>query len=309
MNRSESDINPYTRPTRTAAWIEAMRLRTLPVSLAGVIVAVAYALLYQCFQWIPAMLCVLFAVTAQIASNFANEYYDFKAGLDRPGREGPRRGVTEGDISPRQMKSATYITLAAACVIGSLLLLFGPWWLILVGVAVALGVFAYSAGPFPLSHHGLGELAVMIFFGIVPVNLTFWLQAGAWNLWVALASVSVGMMGANVLIVNNYRDRDDDATVGKHTLAVRFGRPAMSSFYLTNGFTAVGLMVPTWLQLPVWSWGFPAIYLAAHSILWWHLTTRSGARLNRCLGMTAMAMFGYALLLLATAITIAVSSR
>ena len=91
-------------------WIEAMRLRTLPVSVAGVITAIGYARLHDCFRWTPAILCLAFAVLAQIASNFANEYYDFKGGLDRPGREGPRRGVTEGDITPRAMLAATYLT-------------------------------------------------------------------------------------------------------------------------------------------------------------------------------------------------------
>ena len=99
-------------------WSEAMRLRTLPVSLAGVIMAWGFCALYDNFNLIPAILCLLFALLAQIASNFANEYYDFKSGLDRKGREGPRRGVTEGDITPQAMKFATFGTLALACVIG-----------------------------------------------------------------------------------------------------------------------------------------------------------------------------------------------
>lgn len=107
------------------AWIEAMRLRTLPVSIAGVLTAVAYAILDGCFMWMPALLCFIFALLAQIASNFANEYYDFKGGLDRVGREGPRRGVTEGDITPRAMKTATYLTLGIACAIGCSLILWG----------------------------------------------------------------------------------------------------------------------------------------------------------------------------------------
>ena len=98
-------------------WIEAMRLRTLPVSIAGVITAAGFALADDCFRPLPALLCLLFAVLAQIASNFANEYYDYRDGLDRPGREGPRRGVTEGDITPQAMKRATYLVLALACAI------------------------------------------------------------------------------------------------------------------------------------------------------------------------------------------------
>ena len=145
-----------------SCWIEATRLRTLPVSIAGVILAIGYARLHHSFAPAPALLCLTFAILAQIASNFANEYYDFRAGLDRPGREGPRRGVTEGDITPRAMLAATFITLGAACAVGCSLLLFGPWWLLPAGIAIALGVLAYSTGPYPLSRHGLGEVAAVL---------------------------------------------------------------------------------------------------------------------------------------------------
>ncbi len=276
-------------------WIEAMRLRTLPVSLAGVIMAWGFCALYDNFNLIPAILCLLFALLAQIASNFANEYYDFKSGLDRKGREGPRRGVTEGDITPQAMKFATFGTLALACVIGCSLIYYGGWWLLPIGIFIALGVMAYSTGPYPLSHHGLGEVAVLFFFGIIPVTLTYYVQSLQWSLDVLLASISIGLMGANVLIVNNYRDHDDDKEVGKRTLAVIFGRRAVSNLYLFNGYIAVALMIMTWWELPVWSWTTPILYLVAHTAIWWQLGIRTGARLNPLLGMTAMAMAVYSL--------------
>lgn len=276
-------------------WIEAMRLRTLPVSLAGVIMAWGFCALYDNFNLIPAILCLLFALLAQIASNFANEYYDFKSGLDRKGREGPRRGVTEGDITPQAMKFATFGTLALACVIGCSLIYYGGWWLLPIGIFIALGVMAYSTGPYPLSHHGLGEVAVLFFFGIIPVTLTYYVQSLQWCLDVLLASISIGLMGANVLIVNNYRDHDDDKEVGKRTLAVIFGRRAVSNLYLFNGYIAIALMIMTWWELPVWSWAAPILYLVAHTAIWWQLGIRTGARLNPLLGMTAMAMAAYSL--------------
>ena len=276
-------------------WIEAMRLRTLPVSLAGVIMAWGFCALYDNFNLIPAILCLLFALLAQIASNFANEYYDFKSGLDRKGREGPRRGVTEGDITPQAMKFATFGTLALACVIGCSLIYYGGWWLLPIGIFIALGVMAYSTGPYPLSHHGLGEVAVLFFFGIIPVTLTYYVQSLQWSLDVLLASISIGPMGANVLIVNNYRDHDDDKEVGKRTLAVIFGRRAVSNLYLFNGYIAVALMIMTWWELPIWSWATPILYLVAHTAIWWQLGIRTGARLNPLLGMTAMAMAAYSL--------------
>lgn len=138
-------------------WIEAMRLRTLPVSVAGVVTALAYNLKFGNFNAVPWVICLLFAVMAQVASNFANEYFDYKEGRDKPGREGPRRGVTEGEISPGAMKRAVYITLGLACCLGLSLVGWGGWWLLAVGAFVAVGVFAYSAGPFPLSTNGLGR--------------------------------------------------------------------------------------------------------------------------------------------------------
>ena len=272
-----------------------MRLRTLPVSLAGVIMAWGFNFLNDNFNFIPAILCLLFALLAQISSNFANEYYDFKSGLDRKGREGPRRGVTEGDITPGAMKAATYGTLALACVIGCSLIYYGGWWLLPIGIFIALGAMAYSAGPYPLSRHGLGEVAVLFFFGIIPVTLTYYVQSLEWNIDVLLASISMGLMGANVLIVNNYRDHDDDKSVNKRTLAVIFGRRAVSNLYLFNGYIAVALMGVTWLSFPLWACVIPIVYLVAYTAIWWQLGLRKGARLNPLLCMTAMAMAAYSL--------------
>lgn len=272
-----------------------MRLRTLPVSVAGVIMAMGLGVMDGNFSPVPALLCLVFAVLAQIASNFANEYYDFRAGLDRKGREGPRRGVTEGDITPGAMKRATYFTLLLACAVGCSLIWYGGWWLVAVGAFIALGVLAYSAGPYPLSRHALGEVAVIFFFGIIPVNFTYYLQVLDWNPHVLLASLSAGLMGANVLIVNNYRDCDDDRAVGKVTLAVKFGRGTVSRLYLVNGYAAVMLMIPVWMQLSPWASLVPVVYLYLHSALWRKIVSRRGATLNPMLGMTSLVMLFYCL--------------
>lgn len=273
---------------RFKPWIEAMRLRTLPVSVSGVLTAAGYAIFNDMFKWAPTLLCLVFAVLAQIASNFANEYFDYRAGLDKPGREGPRRGVTEGDITPRAMLVATFVTLGVACLVGLTLIWWGSWWLIAAGLTIALGVLAYSAGPFPLSHYGLGEVAVIIFFGIIPVNITYYLQTGLWDMAVLYGSLSVGLMGANVLIVNNYRDIDDDRSVGKHTLAVILGRGAMTFWYLLNGWVAVILMSSVWSLLGGWRWIFPCLYAGVHTLLWYKMCGRQGAALNPLLGATSI---------------------
>lgn len=280
---------------KIGAWIEAMRLRTLPVSVAGVIAACGYSILGGSFRWLPALLCLVFAILAQISSNFANEYYDYKAGLDKPGRVGPRRGVTEGDITPRAMKCATYATLAMACAVGCSLIAWGGWWLIAVGAFIALGVLAYSTGPYPLSHHALGEVAVIFFFGIIPVNFTFYLQAGVFDLSVAVGSVAVGLLGSSILLVNNYRDKEDDESVGKRTFAVKFGRTAASTWYLLNGFLAVALMLPVWMVVPRLWLAVPALFLSFHTLLWFRMCRLRGTSLNPMLGFTAIGMLFYCL--------------
>lgn len=283
---------------KTKAWIEAMRLRTLPVSVAGVVAGGGCAAYFNSFRPVPFLICMLFAVMAQIVSNFANEYFDFRNGLDHKGREGFRRGVTEGDISPNAMLRATICLLLAACAVGCTLIIWGGWWLIAVGLAIAIFALAYSAGPWPLSHHGLGDIAVVVFFGIVPVMLTTYVQTGSWDMWkLALPiSVAIGLMGSNVLIVNNYRDADDDRTVGKRTTVVILGRKTMGAVYFANGIIAVMLAVfVTIANVPlIWQAG-ALLYANLHYMLWVKLTHLKGAQLNPVLGQTAMLLFGFSL--------------
>ena len=295
-------MNQSTGSTRIMQWIEAMRLRTLPVSVSGVLAGISCALAMGSFKFVPALLCMLFAVLAQVASNFANEYYDYKKGVDRKGRQGFRRGVTEGDISPAAMKYATYVTLLAAAVVGCLMLFYGSWWMIPIGICIGLFALAYSAGPYPLSHHGLGDVAVVLFFGVVPVTLTCYLQQGDWNgIWCSLPmSVAVGMMAANVLIVNNYRDMEDDLAVGKNTTVVIFGRKAMGKTYLLSGIMASFIAVVASSAYDI-VLAAPAAYVVLHIDTWKKLVARSGAALNPILGETARNLFIFTLLLLLAA--------
>lgn len=268
-----------------------MRLRTLPVSAAGVVCACAYAVAAGSFVPAAAVLCLVFALLCQIASNFANEYFDYTAGRDRAGREGPRRGVTEGDISPGAMRAAIFITLGAAAAVGLCLVYFGGPWLIAAGAIIGLGALAYSTGPYPLSTHCLGEVAVVLFFGIVPVTLTYYVQTLAIDASVVRGAVAMGLMGANVLIVNNTRDIPDDRAVGKHTLATAFGTRAMSVLYAVNAAAA------TVLTLPFMSGGWaavPGLYVVLSLVVAVALGRRKGAALTPLLGITSILMFVYA---------------
>ncbi len=289
----------------TKAWIEAMRLRTLPVSAAGVLAAIALAVGDGTFAWPQALLCLIFALLCQTASNFANEYYDYKAGRDKAGREGPRRGVTEGEIAPAAMKRATFALLGAAAICGLSLVYWGGWWLIIAGALIFLGALAYSTGPWPLSTHCLGEIAVIAFFGIVPVNLTYYVMALEWSQPVFLTSLSIGLMGANVLIVNNLRDIPDDRAVGKHTLATALGRKTVITLYAFFALCAAALMLGVWSGLGKGWISVPVLYLALSGIIVKRMSATYGRPLTKFLAITSVLMFAYAVaLLLAELITV-----
>lgn len=281
-------------------WIEAMRLRTLPVSIAGVVAGTACAIFHHGFSVLPFLICFCFAILAQIASNFANEYYDYKNGLDRKGREGFRRGVTEGDITPDAMKRATYFTLALAACVGATLIIWGGWWLIFVGLAVAVFALAYSTGPFPLSHNGLGEVAVIIFFGFVPVIFTEYVQTKIFYLdyTTVFTSAAIGLMAANVLIVNNYRDIDDDSQVGKRTLAVILGKNFMAKAYFFFGAWAAIFLAMASSPLPFEVSAGWLTYFAFHTMLWSYLRSHSGKDLNNVLKYTSLLLLAVSIYLL-----------
>lgn len=274
-------------------WIEAMRLRTLPVSISGVVGGTACALYHHGFSVLPFLICLFFAILAQIASNFANEYYDYKNGLDKKGREGFRRGVTEGDIKPESMKRATYITLALAACLGSTLVIWGGWWLVFVGIGIILFALGYSTGPFPLSHNGLGEITVLIFFGFVPVIFTEYVQTGFFyiNSVTMFTAGAIGLMAANVLIVNNYRDAEDDKAVGKRTSVVLLGRKTMSYIYFYDGILAAVFLAMASSALPFWVSAGWLTYFAIHTILWTRLQSLTGSALNDVLKWTSIIMF------------------
>ena len=289
---------------RVKVWVEAVRLRSLPVSVSGVLMAIGIAVWQNHFRWIPAVLCLVFAVLAQVVSNFANEYYDFRHGADKKGRVGPRRGVTEGDIKPKTLRNVTYITLAVACLVGCGLIPYGGWQMIPVGVVIAAFAIAYSAGPYPLSYHGLGELTVFLFYGLVPVIFSYYVIAGRWDALAVLGGITIGFMGVNVLLINNYRDMDDDADVGKNTAVVIFGRRLAAAAYLFNGFMAIAMLSPLWLMIYIngslsqLTYIVPLIYLVMHVITWLKLSRRTGAALNPLLGETARNMLVFTILML-----------
>lgn len=275
-----------------------MRLRTLPVSVAGVLAAWGCAVGDGCFRVLPGVLCLVFAVLCQVASNFANEYYDYRAGRDKVGREGPPRGVTEGDIRPETMKKAVFATLAVAALVGLSLTWWGGLWLIVAGAFIGFGALAYSTGPWPLSTHCMGEVAVFVFFGLVPVTLTYYVMSGEWAADVFMVASAIGLMGANVLIVNNYRDIPDDRSVGKHTLATEFGSGAMVVLYIVNASVAMILVCGVrYDMVPLVRWAQFFYYIASVAVAI-RMLKRRGASLTPLLGITSVLMTLFALVFL-----------
>jgi len=231
---------------RWRIWLAASRPRTLPAAVAPVVVGSALAAHGGWWNAPAAALCLIFALLVQIGTNFANDYYDFIKGADTGARVGPPRAVAAGLVAPAAMRRAMIAVFAAAFVAGLGLLAHGGPWLLVIGVASIASGFAYTGGPFPLGYHGLGDLFVFVFFGLVAVGATYFVQAGRLTADAILAGVPVGLLAANILLVNNYRDADTDAAAGKRTLVVRLGRPFARVQFTLSLVAALAVPVIFW---------------------------------------------------------------
>lgn len=257
---------PGPKPAPWRVWLGAARPRTLPAAIAPVAVGSALAGHQGGFHAGAAALCLIFALLVQIGTNFANDYYDFIRGADTPARIGPTRAVAAGWVAPPAMRRAMGIVFVLAIAVGLGLIARGGPWLLAIGLtSVACGI-AYTGGPYPLGYHGLGDLFVFIFFGLVAVGATYFVQVGRVGPGVLPAAAAIGLLAANILLVNNYRDQASDAAAGKRTLVVRFGPGfaraqhgmsltlalAAPFFYWARGFRAWCLL-PLLLAPLAWS--------------------------------------------------------
>lgn len=278
-------------------WISAARPRTLPTSIAPVILATTYSWQDGKANWKVFTICMLFALAAQIASNFANDYFDYKHGSDKPNRVGPRRAVASGDIKPKTMLRATIITLAIAAVLGCMLIPVGGWPLVILGAIIILFALAYSAGPYPLSYHGLGEVTVFVFFGLVPVTATYWLQTQSITSEVLIGAAAMGLLSSNILLVNNYRDYLTDQEDGKRTSVVILGRKFAIVTYLVNGILATAMLCTSFVGA-----AFALLFMMLHLKTWRGLKTTEGTALNAYIGLTARNQLLFTIIYLLVAI-------
>lgn len=213
-----------TKPSSLSTWLLAIRPKTLPAAAAPVTVAAAAAYVEEGFLLIPALLCLLGALLLQIGVNLANDYFDCKNEIDSDKRQGPLRVTQSGLLSPETVKRAMYLALFLAALVFCGLFMIGGWPIAVIAIFSIAAALAYSGGPYPLASHGLGEVFVFIFFGLVAVCGTYYLQTGTLS-WLALVcSLPPGLLVSAIMVVNNLRDIDTDKEAGKITLAVRLGR-------------------------------------------------------------------------------------
>ncbi len=210
--------------SKAKLWFLASRPKTLPAAVAPVIAGTAVAYHEGVFRPLPAVFALIVALLIQIGTNFVNDYGDYKRGTDKKERAGPQRFLAHGIITPQQMKKAIIVTFATAFLFGLYLVRLGGIPALAVGVFSILAGIAYTAGPFPLAYNGLGDVFVLVFFGFVATAGTYYVQALNVSELVLLVSVPMGLLITNILVVNNYRDADEDKLANKRTLAVIFGK-------------------------------------------------------------------------------------
>lgn len=232
-----------THPAKPSAtwrdWWYAIRPHTLGASIGPILVVTGALVHDKALSAYPLILCLLVSLSAQIASNLANDLFDYLEGIDTDRRVGFEKQLSSGTITPRQMTIALMTALGVCTLSGLLLVAMTKWWTLIIGILVLLGIFAYSSGPYPLSYHGLGDISVVIFFGIIPVVVSYAVVAGSCPLYLLFIALGVGLWQTNILVVNNYRDYEEDLSTGKDTLVVLMGKRSGPFLYLLNAFSGL----------------------------------------------------------------------
>lgn len=245
-------------------WLLAIRPKTLYAAIAPVFIGTALAVHVGKFRFWPAFAALLGAIFIQIGTNLANDAADFYKGADTSERLGPVRVTQAGLLTSRQVTIGMWVTFGFAALAGIYLIIVAGWPVLVIGLlSIAAGI-AYTAGPIPLGYHGLGDLAVFIFFGLVAVLGTYYVQAEEITVQSILVALPPGLLATAILVINNLRDLPTDQKAGKRTLAVRIGRQGTQIEYL--GLLVVSYLIPllmwmfnqappgvilTWVSLPL----------------------------------------------------------
>ena len=296
------------------AWLLATRPKTLSAAAVPVMIGTAFAWrnTSEQFNWIPAILCLLFAWIMQIDSNLVNDYFDFKKGNDDETRLGPKRACSEGWITSDAMVWGILITTLLGCMTGVPLILYGGLEMVMVGIACVVFCFLYTT---LFSYHGLGDILVLLFFGIIPVCCTYYvcmpLHQQIPTGEVIASSIACGLAIDALLIVNNYRDIDNDRSNGKITLAVRLGESKTRRLYESIGYIAAGIMIilvffdlyQTDKLIPTYA--IYLIYIILHRQSYKEMKRiNKGAKLNQVLGLTARNILVFGILSVAAILSV-----
>lgn len=296
------------------AWLLATRPKTLSAAAVPVMIGTAFAWrnTSEQFNWIPAILCLLFAWIMQIDSNLVNDYFDFKKGNDDETRLGPKRACSEGWITSDAMVWGILITTLLGCMTGIPLILYGGLEMVMVGIACVVFCFLYTT---LFSYHGLGDILVLLFFGIIPVCSTYYvcmpLHQQIPTGEVIASSIACGLAIDALLIVNNYRDIDNDRSNGKITLAVRLGESKTRRLYESIGYIAAGIMIILvffdlyQIDKLIPTYALYLIYIILHRQSYKEMKRiNKGAKLNQILGLTARNILVFGLLSVAAILSV-----
>lgn len=296
------------------AWLLAARPKTLSAAAVPVMIGTAFAWrnTSEQFNWIPAILCLLFAWIMQIDSNLVNDYFDFKKGNDDETRLGPKRACSEGWITSDAMVWGILITTLLGCMTGIPLILYGGLEMVMVGIACVVFCFLYTT---LFSYHGLGDILVLLFFGIIPVCCTYYvcmpLHQQIPTGEVIASSIACGLAIDALLIVNNYRDIDNDRSNGKITLAVRLGESKTRRLYESIGYIAAGIMIILvffdlyQIDKVIPTYAIYLIYIILHRQSYKEMKRiNKGAKLNQVLGLTARNILVFGLLSVAAILSV-----
>lgn len=285
------------RPSPGLALVLATRPRTLVAAVVPVAVGSALASAQGRFVPATALACLLGAVLIQIGTNLANDYFDYRRGADTAQRLGPARATQRGWLAPPVVLAAALGAFAGAGVVGLYLVAVAGAPLAAIGVVSVLAGYAYTGGPYPLGYHGLGDVFVLVFFGLVAVGGTFFAQAGVVSLPSLVAGLPVGALGVALLAVNNVRDERTDRAAGKRTLVVRFGARFGRAEYVAMVLVAAVVPVALWVAGLATAWVLLPLASLGLAVSPLRLVLRaSGEALNRALAETARLLLVYGLL-------------
>lgn len=244
------------KPTSFRIWIDAARPKTLAAAFVPVFIGAAIAFADQEFSFHPSVLALICAFLIQIGTNFANDYFDHKNGADTDERVGFVRATAAGFVPPKTMLKATIATMLAAFLVGLYLVYITNWIVLVIGLLSLLFGILYTGGPYPLGYNGLGDVFVFIFFGIVAVMTTYYVNTLTWSIDTFWASLAVGALCTNILVVNNLRDVEQDAKVGKRTIGVLFGENTLKYEYTLMLLLAFAIPPHFYFQLNYSAWIF-----------------------------------------------------